>query len=136
MEKNLRKRPSLITSNPLVQEEFAKRNLQKRASVNWNLKEGDFKSANLQKMKAVLIDGTEEKKDSEKQKEFKQARRKSVKDEFTMAKELLKNTKIEEELDEGEEKIEKIENTKKNIDIGKECDDNSQGSVSDEEKKE
>ncbi|MCQ2820980.1 MAG: hypothetical protein MJ252_27290 [archaeon] len=134
-KKPARKRPSLITSNPLVQEEFIKKTSQRRVSVNWNLGGENFKSAHLQQIKTVLIEGKEEKKDKNKENEFRKARKKSVKDEFTMAKELLKNSKIDEELEENEEKI---ENTKKNIEMGKNFveEEDSQSSHSEEEKKE
>ena len=105
------KRSSLKNSNPLNEKEIMNSG-QKRNSVS-------FQIGNVLQFKANFV-GVEDKKiDDEHEKKFKEARRKSIKNEFLIAKDLLKNDKEIQEI-ENEDFEEIQENTNKNINIGKE----------------
>lgn len=105
------KRSSLKNSNPLNEKEIMNSG-QKRNSVS-------FQIGNVLQFKANFV-GVEDKKiDDEHEKKFKEARRKSIKNEFQIAKDLLKNDKEIQEI-ENEDFEEIQENTNKNINIGKE----------------
>ena len=105
------KRSSLKNSNPLNEKEIMNSG-QKRNSVS-------FQIGNVLQFKANFV-GVEDKKIyDEHEKKFKEARRKSIKNEFQIAKDLLKNDKAIQEI-ENEDFEEIQENTNKNINIGKE----------------
>ena len=105
------KRSSLKNSNPLNEKEIMNYG-KKRNSVS-------FQIGNVLQFKANFV-GIEDKKiDEEHEKKFKEARRKSIKNEFQIAKDLLKNDKEIQEI-ENEDFEEIQENTNKNINIGKE----------------
>lgn len=105
------KRSSLKNSNPLNEKEIMNYG-KKRNSVS-------FQIGNVLQFKANFV-GVEDKKiDDEHEKKFKEARRKSIKNEFQIAKDLLKNDKEIQEI-ENEDFEEIQENTNKNINIGKE----------------
>ena len=105
------KRSSLKNSNPLNEKEIMNYG-KKRNSVS-------FQIGNVLQFKANFV-GIEDKKiDDEHEKKFKEARRKSIKNEFQIAKDLLKNDKEIQEI-ENEDFEEIQENTNKNINIGKE----------------
>ena len=99
------KRSSLKNSNPLNEKEIMNYG-KKRNSVS-------FQIGNVLQFKANFV-GVEDKKiDDEHEKKFKEARRKSIKNEFSLAKELLKNDKEILEI-ENEEGDDIKENTHKN----------------------
>ena len=105
------KRSSLKNSNPLNEKEIMNYG-KKRNSVS-------FQIGNVLQFKANFV-GVEDKKiDDEHEKKFKEARRKSIKNEFQITKDLLKNDKQIQEI-ENEDFEEIQENTNKNINIGKE----------------
>ena len=105
------KRSSLKNSNPLNEKEIMNSG-QKRNSVS-------FQIGNVLQFKANFV-GVEDKKiDDEHEKKFKEARRKSIKNECQITKDLLKNDKEIQEI-ENEDFEEIQENTNKNINIGKE----------------
>lgn len=105
------KRSSLKNSNPLNEKEIMNYG-KKRNSVS-------FQIGNVLQFKANFV-GVEDKKiDDEHEKKFKEARRKSIKNEFQITKDLLKNDKEIQEI-ENEDFEEIQENTNKNINIGKE----------------
>ena len=105
------KRSSLKNSNPLNEKEIMNYG-KKRNSVS-------FQIGNVLQFKANFV-GVEDKKiDDEHEKKLKKARRKSIKNEFQITKDLLKNDKEIQEI-ENEDFEEIQENTNKNINIGKE----------------
>jgi cobalamin biosynthesis protein CobT len=98
MSTNKTKRSSLKNNSNLTPEEIEKLKAKsKRLSVKWN------SSANL-----TYLDLSQKKVtnkvscDSEKNKKFLENRRQSVKNEFTLVKEMLKNTDIQNELEDDE----------------------------------
>ena len=97
MSTNKTKRSSLKNNSNLTPEEIEKLKAKsKRLSVKWN------SSANLTYLDLSQKKVTHDKVsfDSEKNKKFLENRRQSVKNEFTLVKEMLKNTDIQNELDE------------------------------------
>ena len=97
MSTNKTKRSSLKNSSNLTPEEIEKLKAKsKRLSVKWN------SSVNLTYLDLSQKKVTHDKVsfDSEKNKKFLENRRQSVKNEFTLVKEMLKNTDIQNELDE------------------------------------
>lgn len=109
------KHSSLRMNNCLFPEGERMKKKSKRLSVNWNL---DLKNVNYQEMKISFDVGDPVKKSSTFGKEkFKETRKRSTKDEFTLAKEMLKNYNIYDDL-EGEN-IETLKNTKMNYEAGK-----------------
>jgi hypothetical protein len=74
---------------------------------------------NLEKMKTTFenIENKNEKEIEEKNKKFKEARRRSVINEFTLVKEMLSKNKIAVEEIEDDDEIKK--NTEKNLENGK-----------------
>ena len=97
MSTNKTKRSSLKNNSNLTPEEIEKiKAKSKRLSVKWN------SSANLTYLDLSQKKVTHDKVsfDSEKNKKFLENRRQSVKNEFTLVKEMLKNTDIQNELDE------------------------------------
>ena len=109
------KRSSLRNStNNLNIKEYIIHKPQKRNSVSWKLGK-----LNLEKMKTTFenIENKNEKEIEEKNKKFKEARRRSVINEFTLVKEMLsKNQNAIEEIEDDDE-IKK--NTEKNLENGK-----------------
>ena len=110
------KRSSLKTSNPLNSNDIMNYNVsKKRNSVSWNLNSGlAFKGLKFDNLK----EETKTAESLEKKKKFENFRRQSVKNEFSMVKELMKQKKIniDEEISDDEE-IKK--NTNKNIELAK-----------------
>lgn len=110
------KRSSLKTSNPLNSGDILSYNAgKKRNSVSWNLNAGlAFKGLKFDNIK----EETKTAESLEKKKKFENIRRQSVKNEFSMVKELMKKNKIniDEEISDDEE-IKK--NTNKNIQLAK-----------------
>ena len=102
MSTNKTKRSSLKNNSNLTPEEIEKLKAKsKRLSVKWN------SSVNLTYLDLSQKKVTHDKVsfDSEKNKKFLENRRQSVKNEFTLVKEMLKNTDIQNELDEITKKI-------------------------------
>ena len=101
----------------------------KRNSVSW----GQSNTFQFKAMKAMFQESNDinkpKKETEEKHKQFIESRKKSIKNEFSIVKELMKNNKnlMEEEDDEDEEVK---ENTDKNIKIGKEGLEESESSSS------
>ena len=89
-----KKRSSLKKSNYLTPEELAmlqKRN--KRLSVNWAI---NLKSIDLKNIKTSFENDLKEKNDVpiKKDPKFEEVRKKSIQNEFTLVKEMLKNKQI------------------------------------------
>ena len=90
----------------------------KRNSVSW----GQSNTFQFKAMKALFQESTDLKKapkeEEEKHQQFVENRRKSIKNEFSLVKEMLAKNKniIEEEEEDGNEEVKK--NTSKNIKIG------------------
>ena len=103
-KENKPKRSSLKNSKQMNPNEILAYS-KKRNSVSWKI----GSNLNFSEVKAKF--NIENKEDSEHDKKFKEARRKSIKNEFSLAKELLKNNKEILEIDENED-IKK--NTQKN----------------------
>ena len=139
MENNVRKmkRSSLKVSSPLnVNEIRALQTKSKRNSVSWNI----GNPFNFKELKTTFENETNENKSHhnekfQNRKSFEEARKKSIKDEFALAKEVLKNKKLMDEIELEEEEVKK--NTEKNKEVGKQNDDdsNSVSENSEEEKK-
>ena len=109
------KRSSLRLSNQLNFKGLENLNVKKRNSVSFNI----TSQLNFDKLKTQFenIENTEENK--EKKEKFNEIRRQSIKNEFSLVKELLKKKENTiEEIDEYDEEEIK-ENTKKNIEQGK-----------------
>ena len=107
------KRSSLKMSNILDPNEILNYSKKKRNSVSFQLG-GNFK---YKELRAKFDDIKKEEKNPIQQKNFNEARKKSIKNEFALVKEMLKNKVIEEDESESEEVK---ENTDKNIKVGKE----------------
>ena len=110
------KRSSLKMANLMDPNEILSYQKKKRNSVSFQLG-GNFK---YKELRAKFEDIKQEEKNPIKEKNFIDARKKSIKNEFALAKEMLKNKIIEEEESESEEVK---ENTDKNIKVGKEYED-------------
>ena len=107
------KRSSLKQRNPLDINDIMKCKNKKRNSVSWNM---GVRSFNLNQIKANFDNIENSKKDNESQEKFNEQRRKSIKNEFTLVKEMMmKNKGIEEIEDDDEIKV----NTERNIVFGK-----------------
>ena len=100
------KRSSLKTSNPLNIDDIMK--YKKRNSVSWNM---GSKTFNFEKLKTNFEKIDENRK--EKKEKFAEKRRQSIKNEFTLVKEMMKN-KIDEIEDDDEIKINTEKNSKLN----------------------
>ena len=125
-----KKRSSLKMSNCLTKEELkALQKRYKRLSVNWD---SSIKSIDLKTIKTSFekIDKEKVDKDVKAERKFEEARRKSIKNEFTLVKEMMKNKKIDDE-ELGQDK-EISENTKKNLEVGKSGDDSNSQSDNEE----
>ena len=102
----------------------------KRNSVSW----GQCNTFQFKAMKAMFQESNDIKKPTketeEKHKQFIESRKKSIKNEFSIVKELMKKNKnlMEEEEDDEDEEVK--ENTDKNVKIGKECIEESDSSSS------
>ena len=107
------KRSSLKMSNIMDPNEILNYSKKKRNSVSFQLG-GNFK---YKELRAKFDDIKKEEKNPIQQKNFNEARKKSIKNEFALVKEMLKNKVIEEDESESEEVK---ENTDKNIKVGKE----------------
>ena len=112
----------------------------KRNSVSW----GQSNTFQFKAMKAMFqessdVDKKLSKETEEKHKQFVESRKKSIKNEFSIAKEMMKNKNIIEE-DEFDDEVKK--NTDKNVKMGKDALDeesessSSSNNESDEEEKE
>ena len=110
------KRSSLKMANMLDPKEIMSYQKKKRNSVSFQLG-GNFK---FKELRAKFEDIKQEEKNPIKEKNFNDARKKSIKNEFALVKEMLKNKVIEEDESESEEVK---ENTDKNIKVGKEYED-------------
>ena len=109
---------------------------EKRHSVSWGKSDTfQFKQmkATFQESKDVEIPLKEKEAKETKHKEFVENRRKSIKDEFSLVKELMKKNIIEEEDDE-ETNDELKKNTDKNVQLGHDAlnEQESESSSSDE----
>ena len=125
-----KKRSSLKMSNCLTKEELkALQKRYKRLSVNWD---SGIKSIDLKTIKTSFerIDKEKVDKDVKAERKFEEARRKSIKNEFTLVKEMTKNKKIDDE--ELVQDKETSENTKKNLEVGKSGDDSNSQSDNEE----
>ncbi len=114
------KRSSLKNSERLNPNEIMAYS-KKRNSVSWKLNS----NLNFDEVKAKF-NIKEKKEENEHDKQFKEARRKSIKNEFSLAKELLKNNKEILEI-ENEEGDEIKENTHRNEHIKNESDSEEEG---------
>ena len=95
----------------------------KRLSVNWD-KSINFKCVKLKNIKTSFEEVSKGKEDEMKMKLFDEKRRNSIKNEFSLVKEYLKNEHIEEEDDDEDENALTIkENTRKNVEFGKQKED-------------
>ena len=118
-EKPKGRRSSLKTHDSNQLESAALKLKNKRNSVSW----GQSNTFQFKAMKAMFQESNDINKPSKeneaKHKQFLESRKKSIKNEFSIVKEMMKNNKnlMEEEDDEDEEVK---ENTDKNVKIGKE----------------
>ena len=119
------KRSSLKTANIMDANEILNYSKKKRNSVSFQLG-GNFK---YKELRAKFEDIKQEATNPIKKKNFLDARKKSIKNEFALVKEMLKNNKevIEEDESESEELK---ENTDKNVKVGKEYEDSESDSRS------
>ena len=110
------KRSSLKMSNPINIPGLTDLNSKKRHSVSFKM--GTHFSIEKVKAKFENIDNLEKKENTEKKKKFMENRRQSVKNEFSLVKDLLKKKNMDE-IEESDEDEEIKQNTKKNIEQGK-----------------
>ena len=125
-----KKRSSLKMSNCLTEEELkALQKRYKRLSVNWD---SSLKSIDLKTIKTSFeqIDKEKVDKNVKSDHKFEEARRKSIKNEFTLVKEMMKNKKIDDEELLQDKEI--SENTKKNLEVGKSGEDSNSQSDNEE----
>ena len=128
-------RRSSLKTNDSNHQKFLKIK-EKRHSVSWGKSDTfQFKQmkATFQESKDVEIPLKEKEAKETKHKEFVENRRKSIKDEFSLVKELMKKNIIEEEDDE-ETNDELKKNTDKNVQLGHDAlnEQESESSSSDE----
>ena len=116
---NKPKRSSLKNSKPMNPNEILAYS-KKRNSVSWKI------GSNLNFPKVEAKFNIEKKEENEHDKQFKEARRKSIKNEFSLVKELLKNNKEIMEI-ENEEGDEIKENTHRNEHIKNDSDSEEVG---------
>ena len=136
---NRQKRSSLKNSTPLNVNDFAKiQHKNKRNSVSWNVNT----NMDIKEIKPIFhVDNGEDKgrkmsdfgvQSNILHKKFEEARKRSIKNEFSFAKELLKNKPLVEEID--QENLEEIKvNTEKNKEVGKLVDDKNSNSENSDE---
>ena len=118
-KENKPKRSSLKSSQHLNPNDILAYS-KKRNSVSWKI------GSNLKFPEVMTKFDIENKKnDNEKDKKFEEARRKSIKNEFSLAKELLKNNKEILEI-ENEEGDDIKENTNKNVHIKDDSDSDNE----------
>ena len=123
---------STDTNAKLVPESLSKA-CNKRNSVSW----GQSNTFQFKAMKAMFTESTDvnqpKKETEEKHQKFLESRKKSIKNEFSIVKELMKNNKNIIEEDELDEEVKK--NTNKNVKIGKDAlnEDSESGSSSSSE---
>ena len=122
---SLRKRSSLKSNNSIFPQDVEKKK-SKRMSVNWNL---DLKNLNYQEMKISFnVSNESVKKTSTFGKEkFIETRKKSIKNEFTKVKEMLKDYDLYEDLEADRDIT--LQNTKMNYEVGKLSTDSNEKSV-------
>ena len=132
-KEDMKKRSSLKMSNCLTPDELSQ--LQKRCkrlSVNWdaslNLKSIDLKNikTSFEQTDKVNVD-----KPPMKDPKFEEARKKSIKNEFTLVKEMMKNYKLDDEELTQDKEI--SQNTLKNLEVGKIPEDDNSNCQSDNE---
>ena len=121
---SLRKRSSLKSNNSIFPQDVEKKK-SKRMSVNWNL---DLKNLNYQEMKISFNDGVKKTSTFGKEK-FKETRKKSIKNEFTKVKEMLKDYNLYDDLEEDSDLT--LKNTKMNYEVGKLSTDSNEKSEND-----
>lgn len=140
----LKKRSSLKTADSISKGELEQLQQRcKRLSVNWD-KSINFKSVKLKSIK-TSFEEMGKKGDDMKAKLFDEKRRDSIKNEFSLVRELMKNGNIDEEDEEDENAVTIKENTRKNVEFGKQREefsdscsnsddnnDNDSGNVSEE----
>ena len=122
---SLRKRSSLKTNNSLFPQEVDKKK-SKRMSVNWNV---DLKNLNYQEMKISFNVSNESVKNTSTfgKEKFIETRKKSIKNEFTKVKEMLKDYDLYEDLEADRDIT--LQNTKMNYEVGKLSTDSNEKSV-------
>ena len=128
------RRSSLKTHDMSLDPQKLAQKKNKRNSVSW----GQSNTFQFKAMKALFQESTDLKKlpkeEEQKHQEFVENRRKSIKNEFSLVKEMLAKNKniIEEEEDDVNDEVKK--NTDKNVKIGHNAlnDDDSDSSSSDE----
>ena len=125
------KRSSLKGANMMDAKEIMKYAKKKRNSVSFQLG-GNFQFNKLrttfEEMKPKIINPL-------KKKSFVEKRKQSIKNEFALAKELLKKEKALDEIENETEEVK--ENTNKNLQVGKEIEESDSEDVSsDDDKKE
>jgi septum formation inhibitor MinC len=119
------KRSSLKMANMLDPKEIMSYQKKKRNSVSFQLG-GNFK---FKELRAKFEDiKPEKKKNPEEKKAFSEARRKSIKNEFALVKEMLKKEKAIEEVENETEEVK--ENTDKNLKVGKEYEESEESEKS------
>ena len=122
-EKPRGRRSSLKTHETNQLESASLKLKEKRNSVSW----GQSNTFQFKSMKAMFQESNDINKASKeyeaKHKQFLETRKKSIKNEFSIVKEMMKNNKnmMEEEDDEDDEDKEVKANTDKNIKIGKDA---------------
>ena len=134
-KKPMARRSSLKTHDPNSKLDDLKK-LKKRNSVSW----GQSNTFQFKAMKALFQESSDvdkpKKETEEKHQKFLESRKKSIKNEFSIVKELMKNNKNIIEEDESDEEVKK--NTNKNKEMGKKelKDDSSSSSSSSKSDKE
>ena len=117
-KKPMARRSSLKTHDPNSKLDDLKK-LKKRNSVSW----GQSNTFKFKAMKALFQESSDvdkpKKETEEKHQKFLESRKKSIKNEFSIVKELMKNNKNIIEEDESDEEVKK--NTNKNVKIGKDA---------------
>ena len=115
------RRSSLKTHDPnsKLDPEALNKLKNKRNSVSW----GQSNTFQFKAMKAMFTESNDvnhpKKETEEKHQKFLESRKKSIKNEFSIVKELMKNNKNIIEEDEFDEEVKK--NTNKNVKIGKDA---------------
>ena len=116
----IKKRSSLKMNDSISKGELEQLQQRcKRLSVNWD-KSINFKSLNMKNIKTSFDDNIAKGNDDiMKLKLFNEKRKNSIKNEFGLVREFLKSANIDEVDEEDENAITIKENTKKNIEFGK-----------------
>ena len=122
----MKKRSSLKMADSISKGELEQLQQRcKRLSVNWD-KSINFKCLKLKSIKTSFEEVSKGKEDEMKMKLFDEKRRNSIKKEFSLVREYLKNEHIEEEDDDDENALTIKENTRKNVEFGKQKEDLSE----------